>query len=143
MRTDYQTIEYDVSSIRKVPSLLELCMLSRQAYTTIASNILQEYRESIRLAGGVLLAAGPKQCVPVPTRIEFRNLGVYIRIVYMTEAYGRLDYLTHINAQYKDGMWIMIGGSDDVAYCQSEEERAMICAVNRLRESIKGMFPDK
>lgn len=132
-------IEYDVSSLRKVSSLPQLCMLATRAYENIASAMWKEDMRPRANTGCIILAAGPHQCVPLPTHIDFRNLGVFIRIVYMAEIHGNLEYLTHINARYADGVWMMIPGTDDVACCETDAELAMECAVSRLRTSMKSM----
>lgn len=133
-------IEYDISSIRKVYCLPQLCMLATKAYENIASVILKEDVMPSCIDKCVILAPRPRQSVVLPTHIDFRNLGTFIRIVYMADIRGKLEYLTHINAKYLEGVWMMVPGSDDVANCSTDAELAMECAVKRLREATKAIY---
>lgn len=136
----FSHIEYDVSSLRNIPDLLQLCMLVSKAYENLANTIWYNDKQTAIKANGLLMVSGPEHYVPLPTHIDFRNLGVFIRIVYFLKKDGLVHYLTHLNVKYDEGMWIVVPGIDDIAECESDTERAVECAVRRLRSCMDGMY---
>lgn len=132
-------VQYDVCSLHQVPDLLQLCMLSSRAYIDIASEILHEEKLAAAQARGVLLCENPAKAVPQPTHIEFRNLGAFIRIIYLYKHNAMTHYLTHINVRYDNTMWIVVPGIEDIAPCENDTDRAKECAVARLRLCMESL----